>query len=132
MARLSLAAVSLVVCAWFATGVRATHDRSEVTALVGAHSSLSAAQARTAKAKLADAAFLNPDQSIDLLRAQIEVRTGDAAGGLRIGEAIVRREPANYQAWFFDEEVGMHIAPPIGRLARAHLRVLAPPVPAAP
>jgi uncharacterized protein HemX len=131
-ARLLLLAVAIAACAWFVLGVRAEHDQSTVSALINHHRSLTAAQARAAEAQLADARTLNPDETLNILRAQVELRAGHDAKAAAIAKGIVRREPQNAGAWLALELMTLYSDPATYRQAQAHVRELLPPVPSAP
>jgi Flp pilus assembly protein TadD len=75
------------------------------------------------------AATLNPDRSIDILRAQAELRAGDDAAAERTAKALVRDEPLNVYAWIVLGFASQQRDPATARLARAHQLELAPPVP---
>jgi hypothetical protein len=133
-ARLALFVLALVVCGWFLLGARAAHDQARVAALVqrsgslSQHGSLTPAQVSRALRLLDHAATLSPDRGLDLLRAQVFLRTGDASRPVRILRGIVASEPSNIDAWVLLRS----FLPPNDKealIAKAHLRELAPPVP---
>jgi hypothetical protein len=102
--RIGLGLLGLLVAAWFALGVYQSHAVTEVRSVLAASSGarparLTAAQARHADAVLHDAAALNPDQSVDVLRAQVALARGHTGGARRILNGVVGREPQDLAAW---------------------------------
>jgi predicted Zn-dependent protease len=96
-ARIGLAVAATIATAWFALGVYQSRAVSQArSAAVGR---LTAAQARHADDLLHDAATLNPDQAVDVLRAQVALAGGDAVRSRQILNGVVRREPQNLDAW---------------------------------
>jgi predicted Zn-dependent protease len=92
--------VALVVCAWFAIGVRQAHDLNQATAIVDQSNQPTKAQIAHAGSLLNAAAFLNPDSEVKLVRAELELGDSDIAQGRRIVEGVVREEPQNLEAWY--------------------------------
>lgn len=125
--RVALLGLALVACAWFALGIRSVHDSNQVTDLINAHNILTATQARQALATLADARTLDPDESLNIQRAQVEFHSGDVRGAAAILEAVVRREPRYAEAWLVLELLTRQIDPATNRLAQAQVRQLVPP-----
>jgi hypothetical protein len=103
--RIGLGLLGLLVAAWFGLGVYQSHAVTEARSVLAASSSgarpagLTAAQARHADAVLHDAATLSPDQSVDVLRAQVALARGYTGGARRILNDVVGREPQNLAAW---------------------------------
>jgi hypothetical protein len=131
-ARLVLLTAAIVACAWFALGLRALDDQTSVTAVINGNHTITAAQARSIESTLADARVLNPDEALNILRAQVEFRTGDVPKAAAIVKGIVGREPLNVNAWLVLELMTRQIDPATNRLAQARVRALAPSVPPAP
>ena len=129
--RLALAALALFAGGWFVLGVRSVHDQQAVTALVNRPGNLTKAQAAHALHQLDHARTPNPDGALDILRAEVLLRTGDIAGERRILLGLVAREPANIDGW-----LTLFYSPPAlnpdARRALRHVQELAPRVPAAP
>ena len=98
LARLGLALAALLVTAWFAVGVHQSRAVSQAQAAT-AGGRLTAAQARHADSLLHDAATLNPDRSVDVLRAQVALARGNAAAARQILNGVVRAEPQDLDAW---------------------------------
>jgi predicted Zn-dependent protease len=96
-ARIGLAVAAMIATGWFALGVYQSRSVSQArSAAVGR---LTVAQARHADNLLDDAAALNPDQAVDVLRAQVALASGDAVRSRQILKRVVRREPQNLDAW---------------------------------
>lgn len=124
---LLVCAVALVVGAWFALGVRQSHDLNIATGIVSAPGRLSPAQARRAAALLDRAGQLNPDTSVGLARSQLALRLGNATLARALAREVTRSEPENIQAWLTYASASAH--DPRGfALALRHLDRLAPPV----
>jgi predicted Zn-dependent protease len=126
--RAALLTVALAACAWFALGVRASHDQNAVSSLIAAHNTLSPAQARSALAELHDGNVLNPDEALNVLRAQVYFHSGNVSRALAIAKGVVSREPSNVDGWVVVELISRQANPALNRLAQARLRQLVPPV----
>jgi hypothetical protein len=90
---------AIAACAWFAIGVRQARGISQATAILSSSPHLSAAQAARARGALNSARFLNPDTTVDLLRAEVAQAQGNPTDAARIISTIVRKEPKNLDAW---------------------------------
>jgi len=101
MARAGTIIVAVVLCAWFALGVRQTRDTARATAIITSANVPSAAQAAHARSLLRAAGALNPDAHVDVLRGQLDLLRHDNRGAMRILEGAVRREPRNVAAWVY-------------------------------
>jgi predicted Zn-dependent protease len=99
LARIGLAAIALLVAAWFALGVYQSRTISQATSLAAGHGRVTAAEARHADSLLHDAATLSPDRAVDVLRAQVALAQGDATHARQILNGVVRREPQDLDAW---------------------------------
>ncbi len=97
--RVGTAALGLLATAWFALGVYQSHAVSEARSIAAGAGRLTGAQARHADHLLRDAGTLNPDRTVDVLRAQVALARGDAAGSRRILSGVVAGEPENLDAW---------------------------------
>jgi predicted Zn-dependent protease len=95
------AALALAACAWFALGARQAVNTSRASSIVSGTSKLSSAQARHALALLDDAGTLNPDQNVDILRAQAYLASGDAPAARRVLGAVTRQERQNVEGWLW-------------------------------
>jgi hypothetical protein len=126
--RLGLLTVAVIVCAWFALGIRASHDAGVVSAILQAHNNPTPAEAAKARSALGDAEVLNPDQNLQILRAQIEFHSGNVAAGISIAKSVVKREPLNVSAWLVLELFTRQADPALNRLAQERVSQLVPPV----
>jgi predicted Zn-dependent protease len=97
-ARIGLAVAAIVATAWFGLGVYQSRAVSQARSAASG-GRLTADQARHADDLLQDAATLNPDQAVDVLRAQVALAGGDAVRSRQILNGVVRREPQNLDAW---------------------------------
>ncbi len=125
--RVSMIVAALAACAWFALGIRSSHDADRVSALVSSASSIPASQARADYSTLDDAELLNPDQSLELLRAEVALHSGQHSYALAVAKRIVAREPGNPNGWLALEVVSDKFAPALNRLAQLKLAQLVPP-----
>ena len=71
--RAVLIAVAALACAWFALGIRQAIATDRATAIVYQSAPLTPAQAARAAGLLDDAATLNPDRTVDVLRASCKL-----------------------------------------------------------
>jgi Flp pilus assembly protein TadD len=125
--RLIPVTAALIVSAWFGLGWVQARDTGQADALLSSTSSPSAAQAGRIRSLLSSAATLNPDRTVDLLRARLDLNRRDYAPAIALLEAVTRSEPENVFAW---SQLG-YTAGTAGRLqlaARAahHVAVLDP------
>jgi predicted Zn-dependent protease len=103
IARVLIACLGVLACAWFVLGIHQAHDTDRVTAIVGGltgQQRLTAQQAAHANALLDSATTLNPDRTIDLLRARVALLRGDRPTAKRILLGVVTAEPDNIDAWY--------------------------------
>jgi predicted Zn-dependent protease len=98
LARIGLAVAALLVTAWFALGVYQSRAVSQARSAASG-GRLTATRARHADNLLHDAATLNPDRAVDVLRAQVALARGDAVRSRQILNGVVRREPQDLDAW---------------------------------
>jgi predicted Zn-dependent protease len=94
-------ALALVVCAWFALGVRQATSLTHAEAIIYAQPYTTAARARVAEALLDEAGWLNPDRQVEIDRAHILLERHDPKAALPIAESVVGAEPQNIQAWLW-------------------------------
>lgn len=124
---LLVCAAALIVAAWFALGVRQSHDLNIATGIISGSGPLAPAQAQRAAALLERAGQLNPDTSVDVARSQLALRQGDVARARAVARDVTRSEPQNIQGWLTYATASAH--DPRGfALAISHLEQLAPPV----
>lgn len=123
------AVIAIVVCLWFALGVRQAHDTAAAAAIVSSGHSVSAAQAARATSLLSDAAVLNPDRQVDLLRAELAAESGRRNEARRITLMVARAEPRNYQVWLLLSSIG---TPYLAAVAVQRLAKLAPTIRSTP
>jgi hypothetical protein len=119
---------AIVVCAWFAVGIRQVHDTNAATAILSG-GSLSPGMATRASSLLDGAALLNPDRQIGLLRARLAAESGRRAQAQRLALMVARAEPRNSQAWLLLSSIG---TPYQAAVAVQRLAKLAPAVRSTP
>jgi hypothetical protein len=126
--RLVLIAVAVSACAWFALAIRSTHDENSVTDLISAHNNLTPEQAAAAERTLSRARVLDPDEQLNVLRAQVDFHAGFAQRAVALERGIVGREPDNAEAWFVLILMSKRINPSLARLAQQRVAQLVPSV----
>jgi HAMP domain-containing protein len=99
VARVLAAGAALVVCAWFALGIRQSTSLDRAQALIAGQFFASPARATEVEHLLDNAGFLNPDRQVDLDRVQILLERGHAAAARQVARGVVAAEPQNIQAW---------------------------------
>jgi hypothetical protein len=132
VARVALLVVAVIACAWFGLGAFQVHAQSRAASLLPRDANVSPALARVIAHELDRAGALNPDRSVDLLRAQLDLHSGNRAGAERVIKQVARDEPEYVDAWFLLQIVAFPRDPQTVQLANARTRELDPPVPAAP
>ena len=85
--------------AWFGLGVVQSHATDAASSIVSGSGKLTPGQAARARSELGTASTLNPDHTIDLLRAQLAVREGRSQAAIAILRRTVVAEPRNLSAW---------------------------------
>ncbi len=116
--------LAIVVCAWFALGIRQVRDTSRATAILSGQSSPDRAEVAHAQALLRSAGTLNPDLQVDLLRGQAALLEHDRTRATRIVQSVVRREPMNLEAWLLLAEATPNVS--VANHAVARLGALDP------
>jgi predicted Zn-dependent protease len=124
LTRVTLIAVALIACAWFALGIRQVRDQDQAARLIEGRPP-TASQAARALRLLDGAATLNPDTQPDVVRAQVALRRGHEPKAERILLAVTRREPENIAAWYLLQIVTYGRDAKTYRLGGEHVRELA-------
>jgi hypothetical protein len=130
--RLAVLLFAIAACAWFALAYVQARDLDRATELLDQPGTPSRAQTNEILSLLRTAGTLNPDRSVEIVRAQAEERAGQRAAALRTMEAVVRAEPKNAIAWLVLGFVASSQDPPLAKLAHLRVRQLVPPVRPAP
>jgi hypothetical protein len=113
-----------VIAAWYGLGIVQAHDLNRASAIVSRSGPLSMQDGRKAASALATAGTFNPDSRVDIERGKLALARGERAAGLRIIEAVTRREPDWADAWF-----ALASSADSGALSDAALRQIARLVP---
>ena len=119
---------ALLVCAWFVLGVVQAASTDAAREELTGEGWPDGARAARVEDRLDRAAPLNPDTTVEKLRAQLAGRQGDRALSQRLLEAVVREHPDDIDAW------ARLLVATTGRdeaataRARAAMRRLSPPV----
>jgi predicted Zn-dependent protease len=101
--RIACAVGALVVCAWFALGVREAQQIDRATNIVGGlngQQKLTATEAAHARSLLSSASLLNPDQQVNVLRARVALLRNQRPLAVRILRGVVSSEPDNLAGWY--------------------------------
>lgn len=130
--RVALLLVAVFAVAWFALIARSLHEQASIRADLHSHPVVSRALAVTLDRRVDQAAVLNPDRQIPMLKALIDFSAREPAAAVTIARRITREEPDNIDNWVTLEILLNGRDPALVSEARAHIRALAPPVPAAP
>jgi predicted Zn-dependent protease len=130
-ARVAYAVPALIVCAWFALGIRQAHDVGRATAIVSAQASASATQAHEVNSLLTNARSLNPDQEVQVLRGRIALERGDPKRAIQLLTGVTQAEPSNLDGWVWLARASGGDRSLFAR-ALARVRELEPVVPQAP
>jgi hypothetical protein len=121
--RLAAVLGAVIVCAWFVLGARQAHEIDQATNIVTVPRQ-SAAKLRAAARDLHAAALLNPDRTVDILRARVAIEQGRPTQARRILTAVTRAEPDNLEAWI--SYTGANLGRPNGRRGLAAMIRLDP------
>lgn len=127
LTRIATVMAALLVCAWFAIGIRQSHDTDTASALLSGSGPIGHRQARQAAAALKSAQVLNPDTSPVLLQSTLALREGQTVRARAVALRVAREEPQNTAAWLAYGSTAAH-DPVVFRLALRQLTRLAPPV----
>jgi predicted Zn-dependent protease len=122
--RAVIAGVALVVCAWFALGIREAHEVTVATQIVSSARAPTSAALRSAAGELSSAAFLDPDRTVDILRGRVAIKQGRIADARRILSAVTREEPRDLEAWIWF--TGASLGTPQARVGTAQIAQLDP------
>lgn len=96
--RVALVLGAAAIAAWFGLGWVQSRDTGRAQALLST-SRLTPGQARRVGSLLSTAGTLNPDRTVDILRAQLASDRHDYARAVAILESVTRAEPLNFLAW---------------------------------
>ena len=124
-----LAALCIV---WFAAIARSLHEQAAIRDALHSHPVVSAPLARALDARVDQAAVLNPDRQIPMLKALIAYSAHRPASAVAIARRVTAQEPDNIDNWVTLELLLNGRYPALEREARARIHALAPPVPPAP
>jgi predicted Zn-dependent protease len=121
--RLLILGVAIAACAWYVLGIRQAHDTAAATGVIVAHGQ--ARELAHTRSLLDSAGFLNPDQTVQILRGRLAIEQGHPDQAQRILAAATRAEPMNLEAWIWLTGAALG-NPPIAHAALAHLYRLDP------
>lgn len=126
-ARVAIVGLAVVVCAWFAVGIRQAHDIDRATSIVAAANVPTPAQAQRAQSLLDSAAWLYPGTEVDVLKGRLAIERGRRAQAVAIERRVTAREPLNVDGWVWLAQ--SYTNPTLGTRALSHVAQLAPKVP---
>ena len=127
IARSTLAVIALVAIAWFALGVRQARDTAQATSLLVRFTPLTAAQLNHAANLVNDAAFLNPDQQVNLMRGWLQLQPHHRAAAELIFAHEVLLHPQDINGWDWLFQAANGIDPATAQRAQAQMLALEPP-----
>jgi hypothetical protein len=117
--------VALAACAWFAVGIRQAQGVARATSIAEAGGAARPGQLAAAASDLRAAAFLNPDQEVNILRGRVAILRGNLRRAREILGTVTRSEPMNLEAWIWF--IGANLGnPPEARAGTARLAQLDP------
>jgi hypothetical protein len=116
---------ALGVCGWFVIGIRQAQDLSAATSIVAAGHAAGPGRLAAAAADLRSAAFLDPDQEVNILRGRLTIARGQVALARRILASVTRAEPMNLEAWIWFTGASLG-SPREGRIGTARIAQLDP------
>lgn len=119
------ALAAVVVCAWFAVGIRQAHEVARATNLIEPSHALTATQLHAIDSWLHSARALNPDTEVDILRGRAAIKAGQTQLAQRILEGVTRKEPQNLEAWIWLAGAALG-DPPVAHRAVAQIEALDP------
>jgi predicted Zn-dependent protease len=125
IARFAALVGAVAVCAWFAIGIRQAHDVASAAQTVADSQSLTEAQLHAVSSRLDVAATLNPDRTVDILRARALIKAGRPRAAERILARVTRAEPMNLEGWVWLAGSALN-DPPAARAAIAAIDRLDP------
>ena len=97
----ALTVVALAVCGWFVIGVRQAQDLAAATSVVQTGGAAGPERLAAAAADLHSAAFLDPDQEVNILRGRLAIARGEVLQARRILTGVTHAEPMNLEAWIW-------------------------------
>ena len=99
--RPALLILALAVCAWFVIGIRQAHSIGAATSIVEIGRAAGPRKLAVAAEDLRSAAFLNPDQTVNILRARLAIIRGQLSHAQQILLRVTQNEPLNLEAWIW-------------------------------
>jgi tetratricopeptide (TPR) repeat protein len=121
--RLLILGIALAASAWYVVGIRQARDIAAATGAIAGHGS--PGQLAHARSLLNSAAFLNPDQEVQILRGRLALEQGRPEQAQRILAAVIRAEPMNLEGWIWLTGAALG-NPPLARAALARIYRLDP------
>jgi hypothetical protein len=101
LVNVALVILALAGCAWFAIGIRQAQGVARATGTIEAGGAAGPDGLAAAASDLRSAAFLNPDQGVNILRGRLAILRGDGRQAREILAAVTRSEPMNLEAWIW-------------------------------
>jgi hypothetical protein len=98
--QVGLIGLALVIGAWFVLGWVQARDTGRAEALLSVSNTPTAVQAAQIGSLLNSAGRLNPDRTVDLLRARLAYDRHAYGKAVQILESVTNSEPQNISAWY--------------------------------
>lgn len=130
MIRVAAVAVAVTISGWFVLGLVQARSGEQAAVILAPFTRASSPRLDRADALLDRAGTLNPDRSVDLLRARLALAHADTAAAVTLLRDVVRDEPDNALAWAQLSLTTARSDPVASRRAAAQVRGLVPAVPA--
>jgi hypothetical protein len=123
-ARAAILGLAVVVCAWFAVGIRQAHDIDQATSIITGAKLPTPAQAEHAQSLLTSAGWLYPGTEVDILKGRLAIEKGQRPLAQRIERSVTRTEPMNLNGWVW--LANSYTSPKFSLPAVAHVLALDP------
>jgi hypothetical protein len=117
---------AMAACAWMGLNLQHARAIDDARERIFNSDALTLSEAADIESELDRASFLNPDQTVDILRAGLSLRRGRSDEARQTLLDVVRREPENLEAWTAIAIGFARTDPALADRARAAIRRLSP------
>jgi predicted Zn-dependent protease len=117
---------ALAICAWLSLGLVQASAVDDARKRILSPDALTRSEAGEVGSQLDRASLLNPDQTVNILRAGLALRQGRVEQARQTMLEVVRDEPENLEAWGAIAVAFEQTDPSLASRARAAIRRLAP------
>lgn len=118
---------ALAICGWLGLSLIQTWAIDDARTRIFSREPLTPSDAADVEAQLDRASLLDPDKTVDILRAGLALREGRVEAARRTMLEVVRDEPENLGAWAAIAIGFDRTDPALADRARAAIRRLSPP-----